>query len=165
MPPQQQQHQDASASDPVIQEAYNFMSGGAGGGGGGAMHPPPSLDYEPSPHPSMTYDPSYHPPSLPQQPSPPLQYEQYDAAPRGGPIEKAMDFLADLAPSLSEVQLIVAVMAAFVLINSTSFDDILARFAPAMFDRVPHSDAVIKALLIGAAVFVAVRMVTQVARA
>jgi hypothetical protein len=49
-------------------------------------------------------------------------------------------------------------MSAFVFVQSSPVSAMLARVLPSVFERVPHSDLVIKALLMGIAVLVCTRL-------
>ena len=59
------------------------------------------------------------------------------------------------------LQLAAVVMAAFVAIQSVPVSDLLERFLPALLDRFPYSDILVRALLIGVVVLVARRYLTS----
>ena len=123
----------APDADPTIQEAFSYMSGGGG---------------------APTMDPAYA-----QQAPPPSPGYEWLPPVAAAPHEPEQDALLYLPPA--DLQLAAVVMAAYVAIQSVPVSDLLERFLPALIDRFPYSDVLVRALLVGAVVLVARRYLTQ----
>lgn len=114
-------------ADPHIQEAFSYV---AGAGAGAHEFAPPHVP------PAPPYAGLYAP----------------QAAHAGG----WAGWLAGHA-SPADVQLAFLVMAMYMAVETVPVADMTYRFWPAVFERVPYSDVVIKAAMLGVAVLVVKR--------
>jgi hypothetical protein len=152
--------------DPTIQEAYNFMSGGtpSPSAGGGAT-PPPHQDVDTVGPPGGFWPPAGSQQQQQQQQHPlmmlpplPLPLPSGPSAAAQYPASSSSWWQALPLPTTTDAQLAVAVMAAFVFVQSTRASAILEYVLPSVFDRVPHGDLVIKAIILGIIVLIMTRV-------
>lgn len=131
-----------SDTDPHIQEAFAYVAGvTATEGGGGA--PPPQF--------------AHQQPGAPHFPGGGFEFGGIHGIPGTAPSWWS-NLVGGQAASNADLQLAFMIMTMYMAVETMPVADMTYRFWPALFERVPYSDVVIKAALLGLAVLAVKRV-------